>query len=125
MTERVLYYHESIANGQNGGDSHAALAPIEYLHTPTSENPANLISSLGVDGLHYPVLDLDFPAYVIPSSTHGHFHLYIDKGLAWVSYERILKAMSGTLLEEGYVGSAIDRRQTCVRLPWVKKGISA
>lgn len=73
--------------------------------------------------LHRPLLDLDFPAAVIPSSTEGHCHLYIDKLLTWDQYERLLDVMAEIgLLEDGYVKASKARRCTFLRLPWVKKG---
>lgn len=71
---------------------------------------------------HRPVLDLDFPAALIPSTTKGHFHLFLDKELEWDKYEALLKAMAAAgLLEQGYVDSSIQRKRTTVRLPWQRK----
>lgn len=71
---------------------------------------------------HRPVLDLDFPAALIPSTTKGHFHLFLDKELEWDKYEALLKAMAAAgLLEQGYVDASIRRKRTTVRLPWQRK----
>lgn len=72
---------------------------------------------------HRPMLDLDFPAAVIPSSTEGHCHLYIDRDLTWEQYEKLLDVMAEIgLLEAGYVAASKARGRTFLRLPWIKKG---
>lgn len=81
---------------------------------------ANLVSSrLDPEGkLHMPVLDLDFPASLVPSSTPGHFHLYIDKEMDWKTYERLLKALSDAgVIERGYYKASKARKATYVRIP--------
>src|SRR5690606_29587737 len=65
----------------------------------------NLISSLTDTGHHAPVLDFDVPARLVPSSTPGHHHLYIDVECSWEDYKALLVAMERCgILEEGYVG---------------------
>lgn len=72
--------------------------------------------------MHRPVLDLDFPAQLIPSSTPGHFHLYLDREVEHEKYMRLLDALADCgLLEDGYRNASQDRGYTAVRLPWVKK----
>ncbi|AWY04876.1 hypothetical protein PBI_FLOOF_39 [Microbacterium phage Floof] len=74
------------------------------------------------DELHKIILDIDLPAQLIPSTTPGHFHLYIDKELPWHRLEPLLHALSDAgLVEEGYVGASVARQHTAARLPWVKK----
>lgn len=86
------------------------------------ECAANVISSEGENGLHYPVLDIDFPAYVVPSSTPGHVHLYIEKGMPWEAYSKLLIALADAhIIQEGYLEACLARRMTFVRLPWVSK----
>lgn len=71
---------------------------------------------------HRPVLDLDFPAAIVPSSTPGHGHLYLDKVLTWSQYVKLMEVMAEVgILEPGYVSASIAREFTSVRLPWVKK----
>lgn len=83
---------------------------------------ANVMSSLGDDGLHYPCIDFDFTAYTVPSSTPGNVHLYIERGLTWEKYEALLVALvDAGLLEPGYVSACVERKMTFVRLPWVAK----
>lgn len=75
------------------------------------------------NGLHSPVLDIDIPAHLVPSSTPGHSHLYFDHLMTWRQYKRFLKALAKVgILENGYVKASIRRGHTAVRVPWLKKG---
>jgi len=49
----------------------------------TVEDGANVVSSLLTNGNHAPCIDLDVPAMLVPSSTPGHSHLYIDIEVPW------------------------------------------
>lgn len=87
------------------------------------ETTANVASSLAENGLHYPALDIDFSTYVIPSTTEGHYHLYLDIGLSWEKYKALLIALGDAgILQPGYVSACIEREMTFVRLPWCTKG---
>ena len=104
------------------GSSNEADRHLHEERHPSTEVAANLISSLCKDGLHRPVLDFDFPARYVPSSTPGHGHLYIDRQICWDSYEKLLLAMEECcLLEPGYVTAAIERKATFVRPEWIRK----
>lgn len=84
---------------------------------------ANVITSLitGSD-LHKPVIDLDLAAKLVPSSTPGHFHLFIDREMPWETYVELLEALvKAGLVEPGYVDASRERGYTAVRLPWVRK----
>lgn len=71
---------------------------------------------------HRVVLDIDMEAELIPSSTPGHYHLYLDHELPWPKYEALLLALAAAgVIEEGYAEACIRRGASCVRLPWVKK----
>lgn len=90
----------------------------------SSLEEATIISSDLNDGseLHLPVIDIDLPIKVIPSSTEGHFHLYIDYPLGWDEYQSLLDVMAEVgLVQPGYVAAAKRRGHTDVRLPWVHK----
>ena len=83
-------------------------------HTPTPGG--------GGTGHHLPVLDLDVPAVLIPSSTDGHWHLYLDVQVPDAAYWPMLEALATAgVLEGGYVRASKARGYTSVRLPWVKK----
>lgn len=73
-------------------------------------------------GLHRPVLDIDLDIVVVPSSTPGHHHLYIDKLMTWERYAKLLQALADAgIVQQGFVNVSLQRGATMVRLPWVKK----
>lgn len=83
----------------------------------------NLISSLTDKGTHAPAIDIDFPIHAIPSSTPGHFHLYIEKEMSWEDYEKLLRVLAQVgIIEEGYYAQSVKFKQSYLRLPYVKKG---
>ena len=87
-----------------------------------SVSDAELIASLNANGKHRPMLDIDFPAAVIPSSTEGHCHLYIDKELEWKDYKKLLNLLADLgIIEHGYRGASLARGYSALRLPWIKK----
>lgn len=72
--------------------------------------------------IHRPVLDLDLPAQLVPSSTPGHFHLYLDVEVAHWPYMALLEALEHAgIIEPGYSRASQERGYTAVRLPWVTK----
>lgn len=74
---------------------------------------------------HKLIIDLDVPAKLIPSSTPGHFHLYIDQEVGEWDYINLLNALAGAgIIETGYRNASVQRGYTAVRLPWIKKGDS-
>lgn len=99
--------------------------PADAYTTTAGIDEATVITSEIADGSgrHKVVIDLDLPAHLIPSSTPGHFHLYVDHVLEWHEYEDLLNALAvAGLVEPGYVGASVARGFTAARLPWVKKG---
>lgn len=71
---------------------------------------------------HRPILDIDIPMHIIPSTTEGHGHLYIDKELTWWEYKRLLGVLADCgIIEQGYLKVSLAREHTAVRLPWIKK----
>ena len=87
------------------------------------EAAANLVGSqTDVAGIHMPVLDIDVPASLVPSSTEGHFHLYLDVPLTWYEYSDLLYALSKAgILEPGYVEASVNKGGSFVRKPGVTK----
>lgn len=82
----------------------------------------NLISSETENGSHAPCIDLDYPAYLVESSTPGHFHLYLEKEISWAKYINVLQAMADAgLIEEGFYRAARSRGATFLRRPGVTK----
>lgn len=91
-----------------------------------SLNRANVVTSVweasGGEGVHRLVLDIDHPVTVVPSSTPGHSHVYIDVPMSWDRAEQVLRALaSAGIVEPGYASASMARGYTAVRLPWVSK----
>lgn len=68
---------------------------------------------------HRPVLDIDFEARLIPSSTPGHYHLYLDGILIPDPlYKYLLKVLAQCgIIQENYAKYSIERGYTAVRKP--------
>lgn len=79
---------------------------------------ANLVFSGRPDGLHAPAIDLDIAAFMVPSSTLGHSHLYINNPVSWWRYRRLLRElfMCG-IINEGFYKASIERKGTFLRRP--------
>ena len=95
----------------------------------TTEEKANAVGSLlqgehlnNPEALHAPALDIDLPCQLIPSSTEGHFHLYIDKAMPWRQYRKLLDVLAECgIIEKGYRDAAISERRTILRKEGVYK----
>lgn len=123
---RVLKHHNL-----NSGDVYeeAAQQAVEAAE-------ANVATSLAVGDfgdsdlfggpMHYPVLDIDLPCELVPSSTPGHFHLYIDHPVSDGAYWDLIAAMVACgIVQPGYLGASRARGYTAARLPWVRKEVTA
>lgn len=105
---------ETVETDNDYDGSHDTTEDIAEAHVITSNHLET--------GKHRPILDIDFPARLIPSSTPGHFHLYLDKEMEWDAYERLLRALGRAgIIEPGYASASIERQYTSVRLPWIRK----
>lgn len=85
---------------------------------------AHLVSSSvkNDEDMHLPVLDIDYSAHLEPSSTEGHYHLYLNKKITWEQYQKLLNIMSECgLLESGFVEASINRGYSSVRKPGLSK----
>ena len=88
------------------------------------KDQANLVSSniKGKPGFHAPVLDIDLPAALVPSSQKDHFHLYIDVEVPEEKYFALLDALADCkIIERGYASASKAKGGTFVRPPNVKK----
>jgi hypothetical protein len=91
------------------------------------QSEANLVSSLIAEDwnktedhlYHYPILDIDFPAYLIPSSHPGRYHLYLARALSKGKYDALLDALAEAgIIERGYAESGkASVYGTAARLP--------
>lgn len=88
-----------------------------------SESEANLVTSATGNGdWHLPVIDLDVPHRLEPSSTPGHSHLYIDVPVKWDDYVALLNELANAgIVEFGYVEASKAKGATMVRKPGVTK----
>lgn len=90
----------------------------------TSIAEANVSTSIREDAedRHALLLDLDVPAWLVPSSTEGHSHLYVDVSIPTSTYFRLLDALADAeVIQRGFANSSKHRGGTALRLPWVKK----
>lgn len=73
---------------------------------------------------HALLLDIDHPAWLVRSTTEGHFHLYVDipGGIPHSAYMALLDALADAgVVERGYADASRVRGFSSLRLPWVKK----
>jgi hypothetical protein len=90
---------------------------------------ANVVSSLlnqaspwDSTKYHAVLLDLDVPAYLVPSSRPGHTHLYIDVRVTEERYFDLLDQLADCgVIEHGYASASKKKGGTFLRLPWIKK----
>lgn len=92
-------------------------------HVEVHPLDANLISSKKANGKHVLFLDLDQNNKVVPSSTHGHTHIYVDTDLDLAA----LKEIVDVLAKHGIVQEGIKRQLDeygflTLRPPGVVKG---
>lgn len=98
----------------------------EEREATTRLDEADVISSKIVNhDLHTVMLDLDVPARLVPSTTPGHSHLYIDVPMPWHKYQALLGALSmAGIIEPGYYAVSVRKRASMLRLPWIKKEVA-
>lgn len=73
---------------------------------------------------HRPVLDIDIPAALVPSTTPGHSHLYLDVELSEGDYFLLLRQLQRAgIIQPGFANLSQDKGYSAVRLPWIKKEI--
>lgn len=76
----------------------------------------NLVTSILPNGMHAPVIDIDIPCMLVPSSQHGHYHLYIDKEITWAQQVKLLDVLVELdIVEQGYRDAAVAKGYTAVR----------
>jgi hypothetical protein len=113
--KRLYWFKQHLYSSMDKQDD--GLAPV-----PTTEEKANLIGSLTDKGMHMPLLDIDYDAALIPSSTPGHFHLYLNKAIKWDVYKKFLEAAAEAgIIQKGYADWSLARSQSFLRKPGVKK----
>lgn len=115
-TGRKMYLQRDMDDYDEHGRTHRSTPH------PMPLERANLISSEVEPDTHMPVIDLDFPARIIPSSTDGHGHLYIDQEITWEQYLALLEGFQKAgLIQDAWLASAKQDKRSYVRLPHVFK----
>jgi hypothetical protein len=77
------------------------------------------LESKPADGV---VITLNVPVELVPSSTAGHFHLYIDREITWANYRWLLLAMRDAgLIGQDFCTMCLGSLQSFVRKPNVTK----
>lgn len=117
-TVRAEIKHSSEVVDAYASQSEWRKKPIDKANMITSEMllPAST-------NMHNIILDIDYEAQLVPSSTPGHYHLFLDKVMPWPTYEKLLKALAEAgIIQWGFYEGAVKRKATSVRLPWIKKG---
>lgn len=115
--KRKIYSKKTL----NDNGSYANKTSADILEV-TDYSKANLIGSLTENGMHAPVLDLDYPVEVYPSSQPGHSHLYLNKEISWENYKVLLSLLATVgLIEPGYANASINHGQSYLRPPGVQK----
>lgn len=72
---------------------------------------------------HLVMLDIDVPAALVPSSTPGNHHLYIDVKLSHEQYTKLVNVLEECgIIQPGIKMGFEARGGTTLRMPWVRKG---
>jgi hypothetical protein len=115
---RPTYWSETVE--QNDDYGHKVKTEVRK-EVPAAQ--ANLVGSKVNDNIHLPLFDIDYNASLHPSTTPGHYHLYLNKPITWRKYKRVIKAMAKAgLVQDGFCKYTIQRKQAFLRPPGVKKG---
>lgn len=85
------------------------------------------VITVGGEELHMPLLDIDgVEMKVVPSSTPGNYHLYIDKLLTWSDYVRLMDMLVELgIVDPKFVHMSKMRGMSFVRKPEEKKQAKA
>lgn len=109
--DRTLWYLP--INPESGSDDGPLDGRLERTTTK-----ANMVGSELLNGRHSPVLDLDFEARLVPSSSPGHYHLFLD-GLELdpAAYEALLDALvAAKVIQAGFRRRFIESGTTLARI---------
>lgn len=121
MLERVSWRADLLAFK----DEPMFLALLKYdMDADRQPDPDGQLTSSFLHGskLHAPVLDIDIPIRVIPSTTSGNCHLYIDKPMPrWKMLLMLWAMMIAGVVEPGNFWWSLRRGGTFVRKPLVAK----
>lgn len=135
MGERTFWYAPNLSTYSSHKGSRGVLPSFGFIRAlindkearnaarkAVDEAEANLIASRCADGRHMPVIDLDVPHHLVPSTTPGHGHLYIDVKTSWPRYVVMLFSLRLCgVIEKGHLWWSIRLGATFVRKPGVLK----
>lgn len=116
------------ANDLSIADEPLALSLLKYrLHKDRQlDNTGNLVSSRTEDGRQMPIIDLDFPHKIIPSTHDGHSHLYLDVPISKFRWFVLMTALYyAGVIEMGFYVWSIRRGGNFVRSPYLSKRAGA
>lgn len=112
---RCFGFHPAV----NGDAPAAYIADLQNRHVANS----NIITSIAHDGFHYPVLNIDCPVTVVPSTIPGHSHVLIDHPVSRNQYFEMLQSLANVGIVNGnWLHEAQQLGASWVRLPWVHHG---
>lgn len=70
----------------------------------------------------YLTIDLSVPYHLVPSSTPGHSHLYLNVDVPWDEYKKLLLVLAHLcVVQRGWVDTAVKHGRSVARLPWIAK----
>lgn len=93
-------------------------------HTVINFDPTKALAAQELVPRHAVLIDIDYPAHLVESSTPGHYHLYLDVpgGVKHEDYMELLAMLAKCkIIEQGYADVSIARGHSDLRLPWVSK----
>jgi hypothetical protein len=124
MNKRTFWYAKDLGIE----DEPLILSLIKYrqkknrVKVTHEEQYANLVSSITYDGKQRPIIDLDFPHHIEPSSTPGHNHLYLDMDMSRWQWFWLMTALKfAGVIETGFYVWSIRRGGNFVRVPGTRK----
>lgn len=109
LKNRILYNQPGLTDSNNYDHK-------EKLDLVSIPSQANLISSLASNGLyHYPVLDLDYDVFLVPSSP-GKNHLLINKALTIENYTKLISVLTEVgIIQPGFGKQIQGKKATFIR----------
>lgn len=120
----VLYHVKDWGNDDSGDKANNRPSDREVA---SSMGDADVVTSMRLGSnpaRHDLLIDIDRPCWLIPSTTPGHYHLYVSVkgGIDPTVYGKLLDALANAnVIEVGYAGASQARGFTSVRLPWIQK----
>lgn len=126
---RDLGVADVAASQRFGSDKHALMVDIDHPATLISAPYGYTLEVVLDDGaasdtksvFRYP-LPAGCAAWLIPTTTEGHNHLYVDGDWSWSFIGMILiDLVRAGVVEKGYYDASENRGKTSLRLPWVRK----